>query len=80
MKENATEEKEREKMLDKLTKRLGVGPLTDVLKAARDWDARKVMVANALGQDTLLIIEWLKPLHFFNPSIHYGFESTRDAK
>ena len=37
--------KQPEKMLDGLTKRLKVGRVTDALKAMRDRDAWKVMIA-----------------------------------
>ena len=45
-------EKQREKMLDGLTKWLKVGRLTDALKATRHSDALKVMIAYTKEQDT----------------------------
>ena len=44
--------KQREKMLDRITKWLNVGRGTDSLKATRDRDAWKVMIAYAEEHDT----------------------------
>ena len=42
--------KQREKMLDGLTKRLKIGLVTDALKVTRDRDAWRVMMAYAKEQ------------------------------
>ena len=44
--------KQRENMLDGLTKWLKVGRVTDALKAMRDRDARKVMMTYAKERGT----------------------------
>ena len=46
------EEKQHEKILDGLKKRLKAGRVTDALKATRDRDAWKVIVSYAREHDT----------------------------
>ena len=43
---------EKKKMLDKLTKWLNVGPVTDALKVKRDQDVLKVKIAYTKEQGT----------------------------
>ena len=44
--------KQREKMFDERTKWLKIGRVTEALKAMRDRDARRVMIAYAKKQGT----------------------------
>ena len=52
MEEKSCKRKQQEKMLDGLTKGLNVGQLIEALKAARDRDPRKVIIAYLNEQGT----------------------------
>ena len=56
--------KQHEKMLDGLTKQLKVGRVTEVLKARRDRDTWKVMIAYAKEHGTWLIDYFLSEALF----------------
>ena len=49
---NRSRERPREKMLDGLTSRLKVEKVTDILRAAKDRDVWREMIANATKQGT----------------------------